>query len=104
MTRKSELPHIPRLKMIEGLVDALRFLHFGVSTNFWGLGCPAHCRGVDLGSLIAAFLSGFVLAALCASFLFYQWISRSSEPLVPRPAFLGHGPSFQHRLQGYVHG
>lgn len=91
-------------KMFEALVDALRVVHFGVATNFWGLGCPAHCRGADVGSLAASFLLGFLLASCGALLLGYHWILRVPEPAVPRPTFLDSPTSVHRRLRGYLHG
>ena len=39
------------------------FVLQGSDSNWWGLGCPSHCRGPGIGSLVAAYLLG-VLSVL----------------------------------------
>ena len=43
----------------------------GLLSNFWGLGCPIHCRESSLSSWLLAFLLGFILATSC----FALWLS-----------------------------
>ena len=38
----------------------LRFLQLGVQSNWFGLACPSHCGSPAVGSLLAAFLFGFL--------------------------------------------
>ena len=46
--------------MFEVALETLRFVHQRLTSNWWGLGCPVHCRGTDFGSLLASFLLGFL--------------------------------------------
>ena len=69
------------------VVDALGFLQAGVASNWFGLACPAHCRGWDLGALLASFLLGVVCASLAAAWLlFCTAILPGPLPVPPEPA------------------
>ena len=59
--------------MFEVALEALRIVQQGLTSNWWGLGCPAHCRGTDLGGLSASFLLGFVAATGLWAFLLARW-------------------------------
>ena len=50
-------------------LEALSFLQSGVNSNWFGLGCPQHCRGSDFGGLIAAFLLGFLLGVVVVAWV-----------------------------------
>ena len=39
----------------------IRFLQGGITTNWYGLACPAHCGFPVFGSLLAAFLCGLLV-------------------------------------------
>ena len=88
------------------LWDLVEFLRFGVTTNFWGLGCPQYCGPPSWTSLALTFVLGFTCGLLAAGVLvglalyqlgFVQW-----------PTFRRAGPSPagvpSSRLQGYLHG
>ena len=62
----------------------LGFLLQGSSTNWWGLGCPAHCSG----SLLRLCLWSLDLASARASFLDFSFSGRSSScPVLGLPLF-----------------
>ena len=90
-------------KMFEVALEGLRFLHQGLSSNWWGLGCPVHCRGTDLGSLVSAFLLGFLLASACGLYLAFRLAPPSEVVARPASSEAGH-PQVRRRLQGHVHG
>ena len=51
------------------LTSSLRVLQSGVSTNWWGLACPAHCGAPSFGLVAAAFLAGCLATLLSLSAL-----------------------------------
>ena len=51
---------------METLVQLGSLTSYALSSNFFGLGCPAHCGAPGLGALIACFLGGLLVGfALC---------------------------------------
>ena len=86
--------------MFEVALEALRIVQQGLTTNWWGLGCPAHCRGSDLGGLSASFLLGFVAATGLWAFLFARWILHPLPSSSEQPAPVS---SARLRLRGYLH-
>ena len=76
----------------------------GSESNWWGLGCPSHCRGPGFGGLLASYLLG-ILTVLC---LWLLWIGAArdlrppavAEPQVTRTLSTG----ARKRLAGYSHG
>ena len=73
--------------MFEVALETLRFVHQRLTSNWWGLGCPVHCRGTDSGSLLASFLLGFLTpSALGGFFLLRLWTSPSEPPPSQCPA------------------
>ena len=87
------------------LWEVIEFLHFGVATNFLGLGWPV-CCGVffwtSLGlALGLGFFFGFSSALLCLILALYHlgFVRLPSAVVIP-PA--SGGPSS--RLRGYLHG
>ena len=51
------------------LTSFLRVLQSGVSTNWWGLACPAHCGSPSFGLVAAAFFGGCLATLLSLSVL-----------------------------------
>ena len=78
----------------------LRLLHSGVTTNFWGLGCPAYCGASSLPALALAFVLGFLFAACLAAWIFFHVWLHERPPASPR----GFSPSTAAvlRLRQYV--
>ncbi|CAE7778977.1 unnamed protein product [Symbiodinium sp. CCMP2592] len=64
--------------MLEPALQVIRLVAQGAQSNWFGIGCPSHCRGADLGLLLASFLLGFLVATVA-------WISLL--------AFLAYRPS-----------
>ena len=81
-------------------VDSLSLIASGASSNWWGLACPAHCRGVGIGELSAAFLLGILITVL-AGLTVWIWLLLRSAPLVSAQAPARASAS---RLRGYVNG
>ena len=57
------------LQALMWLHQVVGFLQTGVSSNWWGLGCPAHCSG-SLFLCLLCFLSGGILGVIFTLFLF----------------------------------
>ena len=77
----------------------LGFLLQGSSTNWWGLGCPAHCSG----SLLRLCLWSLDLASARASFLDFSFSGRSSScPVLELPLFRSPRHHFP-RPRGHLH-
>ena len=49
---------------LELLRSLAGFIVQGSESNWWGLGCPSHCRGPGVGSLLAAYLLGVLTVVL----------------------------------------
>ena len=90
------------------VAELLDFVKGGLTSNFWGLGCPPWCGSATWTSLILAYFSGLasglflaVLAVLGSLYL----CGFVRVPVVPSSTF---SPSRREdhsaRLQGYLHG
>ena len=85
---------------MEPFLGVLKVLNWGVSANWWRLGCPQHCGSPSWGSLLACFLAGlifgFVTCALGFCYLFgCLWILPSSAcDLIQYPLQGGCSPAF----------
>ena len=98
-----------RLPMLKGQVCMEAFLQVGslvthaLRTNFFGLGCPAHCGNPGLGSLLASFLLGLLVGiSLCVGLAWFYLSgvsiqSQGSSPVTPS----GHRLAV---LSQYLHG
>ena len=92
-------------RMLDPVLQVVRLLSQGASSNWFGLGCPSHCRGSDLGVVLAAFLFGFLCASVGGLLLLITFVVRapasgpdvSAAPAEPQPLL-------RRRLQGYLHG
>ena len=82
------------------------FLLQGSASNWWGLGCPAHCAG----SLSILFLA--LVAGVCLGFILALWIFQASLflPSARRPDLPAESPAASEasrprslRLRGYLH-
>ena len=89
------------LKLMEW-IELFRWLHFGVSPNCWGLGCPSYCYPAAWPTVRFAFLCGLLTGLILAFFLLWRLgllpaigfvATAPPEPIQPVPA----------RLRGYVH-
>ena len=95
--------------MFPQVLEALRIVHWGASSNLWGLGCPFYCTEFSFGSILAAALTGIILGfglGAWSAFALVGWSSggagaeaRAREPYPEVP--LGGG---RLRLRGYLHG
>ena len=81
------------------------FVLQGSDSNWWGLGCPSHCRGPGLGSLLAAYLLGVL--SILVWLLFRPGQDRVTRLLVPeeRPQVTrALSTGARRRLAEYAHG
>ena len=46
--------------MVPEILEGLRFLRSGATSNLWGLGCPLYCTQPTVGFLLASFLTGII--------------------------------------------
>ena len=84
--------------------EAFRLLQVGVSSNWWGLGCPSHCQG----SLLLLLLTlGF---GVLLGVVFTVWFFRDSLLQGPRreiPSYSPPPPTAKRpsdlRLRAYLH-
>ena len=51
----------PSQAFMEVVTSVISLLSSGISSNWWGFGCPLHCGSPLWGSLLAALLSGAIL-------------------------------------------
>ena len=81
---------------LELATSLLSLVNQGSTSNWWGIGCPSHCRGPGLGSLLAAYLFG-VLSCIAIFALAYFRLHLPAPSLEPvlTPA--------RRRLSGYLH-
>lgn len=87
------------LKHMQALVDLARFVSWGASSGWFGLGCPAHCSG-SLVVLCAVFLAGLSSGAL-AVLLFGLYLGLGFGPFQPSPPASRSVP--RARLLAYLH-
>ena len=88
--------------MFGQLVPFLKLLQEGSQQNWWGLGCPSHCRGPGVGALIAAFFLG-ILCTLggLGSCWYLLWRPDRTASQGPSRAVISSGA--RRRLQAYAH-
>ena len=82
--------------------DSLEFLRLGVSSNWFGLACPAHCHPASFAALGFCFLLGLILGALLSAWLL---IGSFHQP-VHTPVHRNHFPSRElavERIRRYLH-
>ena len=89
--------------MLEQAFQVVSLLSQGASTNWFGIGCPSHCRGADIGIILAAFLFGFLTASAVGLALFLSFCLRAPEPSRSHPVIAPDPPLLRRRLLGYVH-
>ena len=88
--------------------QVLGFIHSGVSSNWWGLWCPAHCSG-STALLAFSFASGTIFGILLALYFFRASLFLPSPAAAfPRPetsrAEAPSQASTPLRLRKYLHG
>ena len=84
------------------LMEVLRvvgILREGLTSNFWGLGCPIHCSPSSLPSILLALVLGWIAGVACCLCLAFRLgllglQAPSSDPLPSAAA---------RRLSGYLH-
>ena len=92
---------------MDTVFGVIRILQSGVTSNWWGLGCPSHCGGASWGVIFSAFLLGF-LTCLVILITLALWIFGLRLPVlqapqaVPQPTsrlarYLDESARFQHR-------
>ena len=87
------------------LAQVLGLLVNGSASNWWGLGCPAHCSA-SLGLVVAIWVSGFSCGALAAVYYLRVLVfagppvSASASSRDP-PVSRGRPPSTSTRLAAY---
>ena len=96
-------------QVASGLFQVVEVLRAGISTNWWGLACPAHCYPSSLLTLLLTLLTGFgfgiltgILLVIGLAFKFCRLVPSSTSAglhLVPPP---GAGAALS-RLSGYLH-
>ena len=72
--------------------EVVNFLQVGVSSNWFGLSCPPHCRGTDLGSLAASFLLGLIVGTVLVAWIGFRFF----HPLAPLPVPAQTPPAVPH--------
>ncbi len=92
---------------ISKFLEVIDFLRVGVSTNFWGLGCPFYCGSpawISLGlTLFLGFLAGiFATTFGLLAILYHCGFVHLPASQRPSPA-PSRGPSSDSRLRGYLH-
>ena len=69
-------------------LETIRLLQLGVSTNWFGLGCPSHCGSPAWPSLILAYLlglfCGLAISAFLGTWIWYRAFFPASSP-APHP-------------------
>ena len=94
-TRSSYMEWAPKL---------LGFLVSGAHSNWWGIGCPAHCFGSGIPSLALAFLLGLCFGSLVTLALGF-WALGLLHPPHPAQAWVSPPPSVapaSDRLRAYL--
>ena len=82
------------------VAEVVKFVWWGSSTGWFGLGCPAHCSS-SLPLLLSVFVSGFSLGALVLLFVLWTFRHLVFQPVDFAPPFARRSPSS--RLAGYLH-
>ena len=87
--------------MVHELLNSLlAIVRQGSESGWWGLACPAHCRGPGLGSLTAAFLLGVLVTLVCG----FAWLYPRGTPLISEAQPLqSRSVSGNRRLAAYAH-
>ena len=90
-------------EVVARIFQGVEFLRWGLLTNWWGLGCPAHCGTSSFSSWALAFILGFCFGfCLCAALAYYLigfYLRLTSAPH-PSPAGAARPSS---RLGGYLY-
>ena len=77
---------MPVLKM-ERAIPWINFVSQGLSSNFWGLGCPAHCTSPPVSAFALAFILGWISGLLTFAYLLglvpQTWIPASASARGP---------------------
>ena len=74
-----------------------------LTANFWGHGCPAHCQGSSIPSILCAFILGFlcgIILLLCLWIWTFQ-ASPSAIPQIPVSFARRAASDLRSRLRGY---
>ena len=91
------------VEVVARIFQGIELLRWGVVTNWWGLGCPAHCGSASFASWALAFILGLCCGFCTCAVLGYHLLGfylRVTAPHHPTPS--GANPS-PHRLGGYVY-
>lgn len=70
--------------LMDTVFGVIRILQSGVTSNWWGLGCPSHCGGASWGVIFSAFLLGF-LTCLVILITLALWIFGLRLPVPQAP-------------------
>ena len=91
--------------MWAGVAEAFRIWHSGVTTNFWGLGCPFYCTSPALGSYIAFLLLGFIGGTAFGAWIAFTFLAGSYSQQAAEPAAVAPSALIRRRtrLQGYAY-
>ena len=91
---------------LELLRSLLLLVQQGSESNWWGIVCPAHCRGLGVGGLVASYLLGFLSATVLAAVCLYFRATFSVVRATPEVAFQAPSPQQapRRRLVQYAHG
>ena len=81
----------------------LKLLQEGSTNSWWGLSCPHHCRGADLGSLFAAFLLGVLLTLGACWYISFSWRTAGYPRATPEKEPSGISVEGKRRLASYAH-
>ena len=95
--------------MLPQFLELARFAHSGLTSNFWGLGCPVYCASPAVGTYIAFLLVGLIAgftAGIWVAFFVFSWAQRG----LPREPQTGNATAPEaaatrrrQRLQGYLY-
>ena len=78
------------------------FLVSGASTNWWGIGCPAHCSG-SLVVLFLSYLAGLLSGVILTLFVFRaSLLLPAARQAVEQPEVVLQRPRSL-RLRAYLH-
>ena len=96
-----ELMVVP-FSVVLGTWDSLEFLRLGVSSNWFGLACPAHCHPASFAALGFCLLLGLILGATLSAWLIFGIL----RPPAPVPVHSHHLPPRDlavERIRRYLH-